>query len=62
MILIVYYRHDKKDDEMFFLKLDQIKKYFIDSKWGDLAIKKKERDKYIKEQNLFKLVKYCKGT
>ena len=50
--LILHYRHDKKEDEFFYLTQQQVTKYLMtDSSWGDLIFNKSEREE-LKHQNL----------
>lgn len=37
-LLIIHYRHEKKDDEFFWLMRDQAKPHAIDGEWGDLIL------------------------
>jgi len=51
-VLIIHYRHDKKEDEFFYLTRRQIDLHIIkNSTWGDLVFNRKERELY-KKQNL----------
>lgn len=60
-LVIVHYRHDKKDDEIFYLTKPQIIQHHkSDSTWGDLVLNKAEREIY-KNQTLAKLAKIIQG-
>jgi len=57
-IIIIHYRHDKKNDEFFYLTLKQAKDQWKEknkngdiNKWGDLIFNKEHREKFS-TQNL----------
>ena len=49
-ILIIHYRHDKREDEFFYLEKEQILRHYSkDSDWGDLAFNKPEREDHANQ-------------